>query len=1601
MHSLISKITSTLTAIAIVGSNLMPALVYAANYIPDDKVDDDIIFDAKINSEYSYVANIDEHLFNSASLDGQLSNSANADEQLSLDINLAITNNGYIKDGQITIEDNNYKIGDIKSTEENDALSAETPAETPEGALAENSTGISASNLAETATENTNFQKINDNTIELNQINSQEQINISLPISFEKNDVMDSSYFERDSKVKLNATYVKDNGKQEQITKEINLHLKWDAEVEGSINQELKRYLKYENKTLVSFLVSSGIKDNKLPVSAKTVQILVPLINNMEPSKIIVSGNQDEYSYQNQVLVINKKYNEIQWNSNDEYLVTYIYDTQAEEINIETLAVMLAKTIVGKDVEARTDNLSYHAQEALGNLVEASIVGDNEINKGYMYTNLNRSENKLETPFKSSYKINIGLTDFVDEIQIKENPSEYETATKRIAINGEEFVQIFGEEGSIRVLSTNNEELGILNKDNLQLDVNQYGLKFITSKPVQEGDITIYLEKIINPNLSYTREILSQVNTLNNSIEVIGIFQGQEISNSHITKTINLIEPESQATISISRENLSTVVTNEDVVITATLERNDISDSLYTDPQILITLPEQVTNVTLKDAKLIYEDELVPVDFRMVEKQIYLKLQGTQTMYSNIPNANGTVVRIVADIDLDNLAVNSNEKVTLQYTNQARNELKTVEVPINIVAPTGFVTANMGALSQTVTAINEDATIQIPVYDKEKTIRLGGTIVSNLQENASGLMILGRIPSQDTSLANTSNEKTDSTFSTTLTSRIEVSGLDADIYYSDNGMASYDLQDQENAWSLDAKDTSKSYLIVAKGEVTPAQKVNFAYNVNAPRNLGYENRAISSYAVYYDNKAENGINKNAILAKSISIATENLPIIKTEITAKYNNSQEAINEGDAIHLGQLIQYTIHVTNSGKKAAEKVTVKVQRPEETTFYITTYDSNSNSYETNHDESAVMSYAIDKINPGETKDVDVVIEIPKWAEQNSMATIKTEVTAENMLENSTAILENTITSGTLELNISPIYTLPKILINDEISYNISLENNKFEDLNNVSVKINIPKYLDITEAKDGTFDEKTRTLTYTLEKLDIYKTYTLKAKVTHTDEPNQEIKLTGTATFDGMEKAIKSNTCINTVTDTKGFSATLSSNITGKMIDTDTVEYYVNVKNDSKKSAEIAISEELPKELELISYTVKNKNTGYTKENTMSLSAFNVNENVEAGQTLKVTIIAKPYLLDSVGQIKDFESNVYVSVNGLKLDINSVNQQIEGTSNFNTVYTKQNNEEQGNIYSISGKIWYDENADSKQDASEIKMSNIPLNLYSVTGKSLLKNEDGSILEVYTNDNGEYKFDNLGKGQYIVIAKYDNEKYELANYQSKDSSQNEDSDFIESDNKEAITNVITISEGNVYNIDLGLVDKPNFNITLQNNISKINVINGKETKTYDYNTELANIELNKKENVTLVIEYSIKAVNNGNVEGYVTNIANYIPQGMQFISELNENWYVDSNGDAINTSLANTLIKPGETQELKLILVKNVSENDVELLHNMAEIRGTYNKYGVTTSQVNLKKNNAKSADIIINESTNLIIPALISICIIAIMAVIGIGVYKYINR
>ena len=111
--------------------------------------------------------------------------------------------------------------------------------------------------------------------------------------------------------------------------------------------------------------------------------------------------------------------------------------------------------------------------------------------------------------------------------------------------------------------------------------------------------------------------------------------------------------------------------------------------------------------------------------------------------------------------------------------------------------------------------------------------------------------------------------------------------------------------------------------------------------------------------------------------------------------------------------------------------------------------------------------------------------------------------------------------------------------------------------------------------------------------------------------------------------------------------------------------------------------------------------------------------------------------------------------------------------------------------------------------------------------------------------------------------------------------------------------------------------------------------------------------------------------------MSGYAKNIVDYLPKELSFNSELNSNWYVGNDNNLYNTNLAEQVINPGESKELTLVLTKKLNENSTGIINNNAEIKESYNEYGLKDRD-SIAGNNTQgeddqdSADIIVTVRT-----------------------------
>ncbi len=1575
MQKILNKIIAILATITLTCTNIVPVMVYATqNVIQDAKTsEENVEFNATINNGYN--------------------SSLNVDEQGNLILNVKVSETGYLKESTVTLQNNNYEIAES------------------------NVKGV---------------KNINDNVIVLDEVRAGESLNISLPIKIKAESKVNADILGRDSTITFNGIYVNKAGKERKIEKTLTEHLEWTADLAEEISQTLVRYIKYENSTILSFKIKDGIKDNKLPVTSKELVINVPTLEGTKPSNVIVSGDNISYKYENDLLTINKENKKdadgkIEWASNDEYVVTYIYDAQVEKaevkVNINATAVVKENKIVGK-----LEDDTYELEETVGKYIEGESVLPEQINKGYIYTNLKNPNNSLETPYEVEYTANIGYKELTDSLRIVEKESYLGTLSannfitnKKVKIEENNLLEILGEEGTIKVLAEDGKELGTLSKSNLELEVNDSKIILETSKIIKEGNLKVKISKVINSTLDFTQEQIRDINELKTNVSFEGYKEGKLNSEKEVINVSKLVEPTSNANLDIDVQNLSTVVKNEDVLITATLKTKDISDALYSNAKINITLPEEVKEINIKEAGLIYEDELVLNNLSTNGNIISFSLDGTQTKYSTQSTSEGTVIRLVADIDLDNLAPTSEELVTLDYTNGATGEENSVQDTVGIVAPVGFVTTNSLKIEgEEVTAQEkEDKLLKIKAKTAEKEAEISETIVNNLGTEATGVTIVGVIPSNGNKALN--EIELNSNFDTILTSEIKVDGLNADIYYSENANETIDGTSWTNTYTQNAK----AYKIVILDAVKHGAVINVSYNVRVPADIDYGKTSKAVYAVYYNNNAEQGNNRNVVLAKAVGITTGEIPVITADAKLiDVNTKQEIISGGD-VKEGRILTYKLILKNTGKEKAN-VKVKITIPDGMALIKQVEDMTGVLIEQYDYGTKNIEKTIESIEPGTTQEIEQKVVVTQYITETEGEITEQKILAEISEEEAGQIVtsEKTVNviKGDVAVSVTSNVTNGNIKVGDEIQYNVNIKNANYDEKNNIELKIKLPKELNVVSASDSEeikyeYDEKTNTITYKISSLNggAVEGILVIAKVVEEDSEKQ-ISINATIKCDGMEE--ENLETINYKLIKNAVSATLTSNIEGnELSDTDQLEYYINVKNNSEQTQTINIEDNIPTNLRLIRYEIQDSE-GTRKIETNSrkiLASLQINK----GETARLTIITEPYTLQT-GRIAKIENKASITLDNNTFETNTLTHTIVGISESSAGSSTSPDGEEGKgnenteneqikegTYKIEGSVWLDENENGKKDEQEQKMSDLTVKLYDRETGKIAIDANGKEQVKTTNNVGKYSFVNVVPGKYIVVIEYNSLEYSLAQYRVEGLSDAENSDFVSTNIEEktvAATDEINVVDANNYNVDLGLVRGKVFDLDISKSISRITVTNTKaDTRTYNYDElSVAKVEL-ATANVdfaTVLVEYTIKVTNNGQIAGYAKSIVDHIPDGMTFNSELNTTWYLGQDGNAYNTNLSNTLIQPGETKEVKLVLSRKMSGENTGTVRNSAEILISYNEYGLVDRDVGAGKvdstEDKSAADVVIGMATGREVASYTGITL-GVLAIIALAVYE----
>lgn len=181
-----------------------------------------------------------------------------------------------------------------------------------------------------------------------------------------------------------------------------------------------------------------------------------------------------------------------------------------------------------------------------------------------------------------------------------------------------------------------------------------------------------------------------------------------------------------------------------------------------------------------------------------------------------------------------------------------------------------------------------------------------------------------------------------------------------------------------------------------------------------------------------------------------------------------------------------------------------------------------------------------------------------------------------------------------------------------------------------------------------------------------------------------------------------------------------------------------------------------------------------------------------------------------------------------------------------------------------------------------------------------------------------------------------------------SDDSDENgydvEDNDSVPSNGKE-----------NEDDIDTEKIYVKYFDLALEKHLSKIIITeDGKTREIIATDKEsLLKVEIHRKKVKSTVVKfmYDITVTNEGEIEGYATEVKDYVPEGLMFVAEDNEDWTEVSPNIITTNALAKTLLKPNDSATVQVTLTWMNSEDNLGTKVNVAEISEDYNEKGDTS--------------------------------------------------
>lgn len=1495
---------------------------------------------------------------------------------------------------------------------------------------------------------NCNFKLKDESGID--QINAGETKELVFKIVARNDDQFKLDLLNMESKIKLTGTYSNDN-KTEEINKEKPVSVKWNAQELYNMDDETKKETKVleneiitnktytidgKEKRVVQVKIKSGIKDNIYPIE-KTQITANPLEsgkmeegkfvaeNELEAEKVEVAaystkatngkdgsanfGKAEEnklgsWQYDSEsgkiTITVNNSKDEnncVAWAKNavDEFVVTYIYNEESvKNVDmIETTVESNLKLYVDENGLNKTSSKSTNAEENM--LLELDIQAPESLSK----RNIQKGESFAEAWTLNISNTQIGgdiLASEIDKLNISDSedikPVTHYNATY---INKEDFINILGENGKIVILNmATRKELGKITKESTienndkilgisySENASQIGVQI--SKPVKAGKLSIASRKTLN--ISSVEEYVSKIEkidslTINAIAAIAGIQKAGEeefiYSTGTISKQISLVSPKSNAELGINlgkdKETLPVGEENK-VDFTVTLHTSKETDKLFNNPTVQIELPEQV-----KEASIVENTEgisnangLELNGITINNNIIEVKLTGNQGEYVDY-NGQDTTITFSANLKTPELQPTTTGDIKLTVVN-GEEEAKDSE-QVTFSAEKGIILANSisnyNEIQPEIVAIKGNSKTGL-LSEKESAIaQVTGTIINNTGKDLENRVVTGNFAEAGSTINPTLKE--------------EITAGNAKVEYSVDGQTF-------EAYNPEKANEYKSYKITFT-KLADKSITTFTYKIEIPENLGANKSMNSTYAIKIEDKEQ----------KAAAITLETPQKIEIEVSAK------AIS--DTVYEEQEVTFTVDVTNKSNVTAKNVSIEASLPEELELV-----SKPENFDIEAGKTITKTITAKvKALPEETKQKDItttIKAIPNGKEDQAK----------------TVEVKNVVKQANLKIEVNSYIEdseEKKAEVGDIIQYEITLKNASESEMKNIEIINKIPKETKLVEGYmlilDEELDEYVEDKNISKKDLgnNIYSWSILELKgkeektliVRVELESLTENKIKNEIAIKCEQEFGKDNQYIiqvlNEVKAPAKVTATMSSPTENAEVkENDEIIYNILIKNEGEALANINIEDILPEGLsvEKAEYKIGDEESEEIEYNPGKIKLYEIT--LKQNEELNIKIICT--VTDKVTKEK-ISNSATISMKGSK-DIKTnevmhrvkVNPEIPDKPGTDEPGTDKPDTPTDKTYSISGTAWLDENEDGIKDEKEKLLKGILVKIKQINKDNVaeyLKGEDGKEITAITDNDGKYEFKELKAGKYIIVFEYNTKTYKLTPVTNKDSVPTAPTT---SEGTTVKTDTLNVTNENIENINIGLVLNSKFDLELNKYITKVTVQNNSGTTEYNYNNEqLAKVEIKAKQmaSSTVLVEYQIEVKNNGAVPGTATVIADYLPKGLKFNSEMNTNWYQGTDGNLYTEELKDIVLEPGKSKQVKLVLTKAMTSNSTGTFTNAAEIYEDKNDFGLvdtnsTPANKEQKENDYSTAELIISTATGS--PMMYIGIIITSMIILGGGIY-----